>query len=120
MIKNKTEYYKKHFKPSNASSIRQLGQMQDSLRNNIKISKQRYFSRLATKLTNNKVNPKCYWSVLKTFLNNKKTPCIPPLIHDNKFVTNFKEKNELFNSLFAKQCSLIETGSTLPSRMRTK
>ena len=42
------------------------------------------------------------------FSNNRKIPVIPPLFHCNKFVTNFKKKTELFNSVFAKQCSLIK------------
>ena len=29
-------------------------------------------------------------------------PLIPPLFHENKFVTNFLEKAELFNSFFFK------------------
>ena len=40
-------------------------------------------------------SPKTYWSVLMSFHNNKK---IPPIFHENRFVTNFKEKAELFNS----------------------
>ena len=40
---------------------------------------------------------------------------MPPLFHDNKFITDFKEKSEIFNSFFAKQCSLNDDGSTLPS-----
>ena len=54
---------------------------------------------------------KYYWSILKTFLNNKKILVIPPILHDNKFITNFKEKAEIFNNFFAKQCSLINTNS---------
>ena len=38
---------------------------------------------------------KYYWSILKTFLNNKKILVIPPILHDNKFITNFKEKAEI-------------------------
>ena len=60
-------------------------------------------------------SPKSYSSILKTFLNNKKIPCIPPLLHDDKFITNFKDKAEIFNNLFAKQCSLISTNSDLTS-----
>ena len=60
-------------------------------------------------------SPKSYWSILKTFLNNKKIPCIPPLLHDHKFISNFKEKAEIFNNFFAKQCSPINTNSDLPS-----
>ena len=40
---------------------------------------------------------------------------IPTLFHDNKFITDFKVKSEIFNPFFAKQCSLIDNGSTLPS-----
>lgn len=35
-------------------------------------------------------------------LNNKeKVPCIPPLSHQNQYVTDFKEKANIFNSFFA-------------------
>ena len=33
-------------------------------------------------------------------LNDKKVPCISPIFHDNKFVTDFRKKNDLFNSCF--------------------
>ena len=46
-------------------------------------------------------------------LNNKKIPLIPPLYYDNCFITDFKEKDELFNSFFSKQCSLISNNSSL-------
>ena len=29
-------------------------------------------------------NAKTYWSILKTLLNSKKNPCIPPLFHQGK------------------------------------
>ena len=47
-------------------------------------------------------------------LNNKKNPCIPPLLQGNKYVTDFKKNAELFNLLFAKQCSKIYNSSELP------
>ena len=54
---------------------------------------------------------KHYRSILETLLNNKKIPCIPPLFHQGKYVTDFKKKAELFNSFFAKQCSIIQSSS---------
>ena len=39
------------------------------------------------------------------------------MFHENKFVTDFKEKPEVFNALFAKQCSLIKSSSKLPSHL---
>ena len=58
-----------------------------------------------------------YWSLLRCLLN-KNIPLIPPLFHGNKFVTDFKEKAELFNSHFATQCSLISHRSKLPLHIK--
>ena len=56
---------------------------------------------MTKKLTNVSKNYKAYWSLLRRLLNNKKISLIPPLLHENKFVMDFKEKAELFNSHFA-------------------
>ena len=60
-------------------------------------------------------SPKAYWSMLKTFLNNKKIPCIPPIYHNNNYITDFKEKAEIFNNFFAKQCTIVNNTSQLPT-----
>ena len=83
-------------------------------------SKDTYYSNLSTKLVKQKSNPKIYWSVLKRFLNNKKIPCIPSLFHENKLVTDFRKKANIFNSFFAKQCSLINSNSSLPYKIIKK
>ena len=75
-------------------------------------SKDTYYSDLSTKLVKQKSNPKIYWSVLKRFLSNKKTPCILSLFHENKLVPDFRKKADIFNSSFAKQCSLINNDSS--------
>ena len=59
------------------------------------------------------ISPKVYWSILKTFLNNKKIPCIPPIYHNNSYITGFKEKAQIFIDFFAKQCTLVENSSKL-------
>ena len=63
---------------------------------------------------------KTYWSILKELLNNKKIPCSPPLFHEGKYVTDFKKKAELFNSFFAKQCSIIKNSSKFPLTLNKK
>ena len=67
---------------------------------------------MAKKLTNVSKNCTAYWSLLRCFLN-KNIPQIPPLFHGNKFVTDFEERAELFNSHFATQCSLISNSKLL-------
>ena len=72
----------------------------------IKSSKSEYYRNLSSKLTNTKTFP---------FLN-KKTPKILPLFMDGSVITDFKMKASLFNSHFAKQCSIIENTSNLPEQ----
>ena len=83
-------------------------------------SKERYYSCLSKKLMESSTSSKTYCSVLNSFHNDKKIPCIPTIFHENRFVTNFKEKSELFNSVFAKQCSIIDNGSEIASFLHPK
>ena len=66
---------------------------------------------MANKLNNTQKNSKSY----RSLLNNKKILVIPPLFHENRFIIDFNEKAELFNSLFAKQCSFVTNNSKLPA-----
>ena len=72
---------------------------------------------MSQKLSNKATSSKAYWSILKTFLNDKKIPCIPPVFHDNKFAIDFREKAELFNTFFAEKCSLPRNNSELPKNL---
>ena len=87
--------------------------IQDLLAATIEKSKEQ--SRISTKLMDSTISPKAYWSVLKRFLNNKKIHCIPPIYHKNNYITDFKEKAQIFNDFFAKQCTLVENSSKLPT-----
>ena len=57
------------------------------------------------------ISPKVYWSILKTFLNNKKILCIPPVYYNNNYITGFKENAQIFNDFFAKQWTLAKNSS---------
>ena len=41
--------------------------------------------------------------------------CIPPIYQNNNYITDFKEKAQIFNDLFLKQCTLVENSSKLPT-----
>ena len=75
---------------------------------------------MAIKLQNTKKTSKCYWSLLKIFLNNKKIPLIPliPLLFpNNRFISDFKNKTELCNDFFSSQCSPINNNGKLPTNL---
>ena len=55
---------------------------------------------------------------IKASFKQQKIPLIPPLFRKNKFVTDFKEKAELFNSHFATQCSLVNNSCQLSSHIQ--
>ena len=80
----------------------------------------KYYSKVAKRLLDPSTSPKTYWSILKTFLNNKKIPVIPPIFHDNKYITDFKQKAEIFNSYFSKQCTPLINNSKIPLECQQK
>ena len=92
-----------------------LETLQNLIYETLESCKSKYYENISKKLCSKAIAPKYYWSLLKTMLNDKKVPCIPPIFHDNKFVTDFSKKADLFNSFFAKQCSIIENNCVLPS-----
>ena len=53
------------------------------------ISSTLYYENLAKKLNNPLLQAKTYWSILKTFYNDKKILLISPLLIDDKFATDY-------------------------------
>ena len=98
----------------NNSYLEKFSSLQKNLSCLIETSKQEYFSKIVKKLSDPNTSSKTYWSILKSLLTGKKVPCIPPIFHKHKFITDFREKAELFNSFFANKCSLITNTSVLP------
>ena len=86
----------------------------------IEESKNQYYTCLSHKLLDLKTSQKSYLSILKTFLNNKKNPYIPPLLHQDKFITDFKEKTNIFNNFSANQCSIVSNNSEIQVTLTKK
>ena len=72
-----------------------------------------YYENLAKKLNNWLLQAKTYWSILKSFYDDKKIPIIPPLLVDNKFATDIQMKANYFNNFFAEQCRPLKNSSIL-------
>ena len=103
---------------TNIQLLNKINILRERLNGLISKSKNNYYEHMANKLNNLQRNSKAYWCLLKCLLNNKKVALIPSLFHENKFITNFLKKAELFNSFFSKQCSLINNGSTLHTHIQ--
>ena len=92
-----------------------LNKLSEDLTNAITNSKLAYYRPTASRLNDHNSAPKTYWSILKSFVNGKKIPLIPPILVKDQLVTNFLEKANLFNEFFTQQCNTIENDSTLPN-----
>ena len=64
---------------------------------------------MTTKLEDYNTAPKTYWAILNRLLYNKKIPTIPPLLVDGRFISDYREKANLFNNFFATICTPIKT-----------
>ena len=87
----------------NTQIFQKIKYLQTQLKKLIEHSQEKYYSHISKKIMNPMTSLKTYWSILKALLNHKKIPCIPPSLQNNKYVTDFKKKAELFNLFFAKQ-----------------
>ena len=75
--------------------------------------KEDHYRMLSDKLNDPHTSAKSYWSIPKTLYDGKKTPLIPPILINNKLISNFEEKANYFKAFFASQCTPISNDSTL-------
>ena len=80
----------------------------------IESSKKKFLVDQGIRLTDQSSSQKTYWKIINQFLNKAKIPKIPPLFHNNNFIVCCKEKAQIFNEYFAKQCTPFDTPSSLP------
>ena len=73
-----------------------------------------YLTNLGKKLHNPNTSLKFYQKIINTFLNNYIAPNVPPLLVNNLFIINCKEKAKLFTDFFSQQCKPVINGSFLP------
>ena len=114
-IEKKNMIYKKFIRNGNAlEDFERLQIIQKDIDDTINANKKAHYDRLSSKLSDPKTSSKAYWSIIKSFFTDTKVPVIPPLFLNNKFVSDFSEKAEVFNLFFTKQCSPIVNSSELP------
>ena len=73
-----------------------LNKLSEDLSNAITNLKLAYYRRIASKLNDPNSPPKTYWSILKSFVNGKRIPLIPPILFKDQLVTNFFLKKQTY------------------------
>ena len=95
----------------NFSNLQKLSQELSEVITN---RKEDYNRHLGNKLNDPQSSPKTFWKILKTFYNGNKIPLIPPIIVNNKLVSDCDKKANHFNKFFATKCTPINTDSQIP------
>ena len=115
MILDKAKIYRRYVKKGrNACDYELLQDIILRCKTKINEAKFLYYNNLSSSLTSPNIGPKKYWSILHQFLNKRKIPNIPPIDHNNSIITDTSQKANIFNTFFAKQCSLLQTDSVIP------
>ena len=114
-IKLKNMAYQVHIKKGKQET--DFCALEESVRNLSDLilqTKTPYQENLEKKLHDPTLQSKTYWSILKGFYNGKRVTVIPPLLVNEKFVTDFKVKANVFNDFFSKQSTPLANGGKLP------
>ena len=74
--------------------------LSEGLTNATTNSKLAYHRQIASKVKNPNLSAKTYWSILKSLVNGKKIRLIQTILVNDRLVTNFLEKANLFDEFF--------------------
>ena len=108
-VKSKNQLYEVYTKNCrNEVDFLNLKNSITELNDLVSTSKTSYYENFGKKLNEPTIQTKSSWSILKSFYNNRKNPLIPPLLLNDKFVTNIKTKGNIFNKFFAEQCTPLK------------
>ena len=79
------DFLEKFVSPSNnMDNLFMFKNLQNQLIQSIHTAKLKYFNKISKKLYDSLTSIRCYWSLLKIILNERKVPCIPPIFINNK------------------------------------
>ena len=81
--------------------------------NVVETAKLTYLQNLGNKVNDSSTSHKT-WKIINRVMNKCRSPKIPPLLVNNMFILNCREKVKLFNDHFSNQCRPVTTSSVLP------
>ena len=99
--------YKRHEDKVRLDTFR-IGCQQD-----VESAKLAYLTNLGNKVNDPNTSQKSYWKIINRVMNKCRAPKIPPLLVNNIFILNCREKAKYINNLFAKQCKPVINSSCI-------
>ena len=81
----------------------------------VEAAKLTYLTNLGNKVNNVNTSQKLYWKIINRVMNKCRAPKIPPILVNNCFILNCKEKAKYFNDFFSQQCKPVMNNSVLPT-----
>ena len=82
--------------------------------NAVESAKCSYLTNMGNKVNDPGTSQKSYWKIINRVMNKCRAPKIPPLLINNRFILDCREKAKLFNDFFSRQCEPIINSSVLP------
>ena len=80
----------------------------------VETAKLSYLTNMGNKVNDPGTSQKYYWKIINRVMNKCRAPKIPPLLINNRFILDCREKAKLFNDFFSQQCKPIINNSVLP------
>ena len=80
----------------------------------VETAKLSYLTNLGNKVNSPGTSQKSYWKIINRVMNKCRAPKIPPLLVNNLFILNCREKPRFFNDYFSQQCKPLINTSVLP------
>ena len=81
----------------------------------VETAKSSYLTNMGNKANEPGISQKSYWKIINRVMNKCRSPKIPPLLINNQFILDCRDKAKLFNDFFSEQCKPIVNSSVLPN-----
>ena len=120
LMRQRNRLYKRYKKQKTSALFDEFKQLRNKVTSNLRKAKQEYIRSLANKLKTSNLSLQDYWRTLKSFIKPSQTSTIPPLFHENAYISDTNEKANLINNFFAEQSVLDDHLATLPDSVDSR
>ena len=114
MLNRKNRLFKNYKRHKLEDKVR-LDNFRKDCQEAVETAKLTYLTNMGEKLNNHNTSEKSYWKIINKVMNKCKAPKIPPLLVNNTFILNYREKARLLTDFFSQQCKPVINNSILPN-----